>query len=525
MTRPPPALLLVAALAVTRQAAADDPPDTDGPPPPTGDTGGALTPAEPAAGAATHAVPAPPPAAADDDEGDAFSWRVAGQSYARLFQRALTPGAAGGSLEKATAAPFYQYVLLRIDDLDVPWQEDSLDVELAAWGDVEMGEIQTERRVDGDLTLALVRHRVGPARFVLGRQVVAGGAARFSRFDGLAAGVTGDFGLGLDAYGGFTVLPRWNGRPGYQLLGSVAETLVKSPEALETPARARHWLAGARAHYAYQRYLQIGASVHEEHAGTTVDGFSPGAGGIARRDFGIDLRSDPMEELGVHGQLLLDVDAVAVSEARLGVDVWPHETLLLMAGYGHAVPSLLISQQSVLSVFSTDAYDEGGLEASFRPVPFLAFTADGWIERFSDASLGARTGLAAHYRGEVATATLGYRRIVEGKGGDGFSGGSGYHGLRAAVGVTPLEDLRVTAEAHSYFYDHAVTSSTATALAAADAPQDGRALSWIGALTGRYAFLAPVALTVGGSIAQTPYAKLDAQLLVRLELDFRGGER
>ena len=61
---------------------------------------------------------------------------------------------------------------------------------------------------------------------------MVGGAARYSRFDGLAIGLA--FGAGFDAevYGGFTVLPRYDARPGYYLLGATADSLLRDPNAL-----------------------------------------------------------------------------------------------------------------------------------------------------------------------------------------------------------------------------------------------------------------------------------------------------
>ena len=217
-----------------------------------------------------------PPASAlaaepgDGEDGDRMGISIGSETYLRLFRRAPLPGPGGAVVATTFSAPLYEYASLRVADIDVPWQQDSIDVELAAWGNVAMGESGDSRRVDGDITAASVRHRFGPAHVRLGRQFFAGGAARLSRFDGAAVGVRLPFGMGADGYGGFTVLPRWNDRPGYHLLGSAADSLIRTPAAsapdaefAPEPRRADHWLAGGRLYYSNPSLGQLGASFHE----------------------------------------------------------------------------------------------------------------------------------------------------------------------------------------------------------------------------------------------------------------------
>ena len=429
-------------------------------------------------------------------EGDAIRWRVSADSYARLFQRAPVPGPAGSLLETETAAPFYQHVLLQVDDIDVPWAADSTDVELAAWGNLEMATVGDDgRRVDGDITVARVRHRIGPAYVSAGRQIYAGGAARFVRFDGLMAGAETPFGLGIDAYGGFTVLPRWNARPGYQSLGSASDTLLRDPNALPDPSRAEHWLAGGRGHYRLSRYGEIGVSFHEQQ----MDG------AVGRRNLGADLRVAPIDEITVRAHTIMDVDATRLSEAKVLIDMIPREGVDVGIGYFHAVPSLFMSRQSVLSVFSTSAYDEVGGDLAYSPWRFLTLGVEGWGQRFAEGDMGARAGARIRLRPDLVekpTLVLGYRRVVEMQ--------SGYHSLRAAVAVWPMPALLLTTESFTYLYDE---------------PIRGVTNSFVGAQSARYAFLEWLALTVSGSVARTPYAEHDVQGLARLEIDVEGGAR
>lgn len=449
--------------------------------------------------AITLAVGSPTPASALERppvEGDAIRWRVSADSYARLFQRAPVPGPAGSLLELETAAPFYQHVLLQVDDIDVPWAADSTDIEIAAWGNLEMATVDDSgRRVDGDITVARVRHRFGPGYVSAGRQIYAGGAARFVRFDGLQAGAETRFGLGIDAYGGFTVLPRWNARPGYHALGSASDTLLRDPNALPDPSRSEHWLAGARGHYRFEHYGEIGVSFHEQQ----MDG------AVGRRNLGGDLRIAPIDEVTLRAHTIMDVDATQLSEAKILIDMIPRKGVDVGIGYFHAVPALFLSRQSVLSVFSTSAYDEVGGDVAYSPWRFLTVGVEGWGQRFAEGDMGARAGARLRLRPDLKekpTLVLGYRRVVETL--------SGYHSLRAAVAVWPVPALLLTTETFTYLYDE---------------PIRGVTNSFVGAQSARYAFVEWLALTLSGSVARTPYAEHDVQGLARLEIDVEGGAR
>jgi hypothetical protein len=429
-------------------------------------------------------------------EGDAIRWQISADSYFRLFQRAPVPGPRGSVLAVETAVPFYQHALLAVEDIDVPWAADSTDVELAAWGNVELADAQDSgRRADGDITVARVRHRVGPGYIAAGRQIYAGGAARFVRLDGIVAGASTPFGLGVDAYGGFTVLPRWNARPGYHALGSASDTLVRDPTALPDPSRSEHWLAGGRAHYRYRQHGEIGLSFHEQQED----------GAVGRRSVGSDLRLSPLDELTLRAQTIVDVDASALSEAKVMLDLAPRDRVDIGLGYFHAVPALFLSRQSVLSVFSTAAYDEIGADLAVRPWSALTLGAEGWGQRFEGGDFGARAGARMRLTPKLRqrpTLTLGYRRVAEYD--------NGYHSLRAAVAVWPAPPLLLATETFTYLYDEAIAGVTS---------------SFSGAQSARYQFDHGIALTLSASVARTPYAEHDVQGLARVELVSAGGGR
>jgi hypothetical protein len=464
---------------------------------------GATAVCRPAAAQPALAPPPEPPAPEEQAEADLFDVRLSAETTFQLFRRAALPGPGGALVSTLLSAPIHQSVALRVDDVDVPWQADSVDVELSAWGSVNPGEPGDERRVDGDVTLALVRHRLGPVRLTLGRQLEVGGAARMCRFDGLAVGVESPFGLGAEAYGGFAVLPLWNARPGYQLLGSAADGLLRTPAAIEQPNRAGAWLAGGRVHYVYPGLLEAGASFHEQRANGELD----------RRNLGIDAHLEPVEWLDASGQVVLDVDSWQPSDARGALDLRPVEGLRVSAEYLHTVPALFLSRQSVLSVFSTDPFHEMGGSASFEPVGWLELQAGGYAELFAaDWSTGMRlqgSARFAPFESELLVLRAGYGRVSEPE--------NGYHSLRLSAGVRPIAPLLLAAESYLYVYDSPVRHTYGAV------PLDSK-LSWLGAASGEWSFVEWGAALLGGSLGITPYAKLDAQALARLRLDFDLGE-
>jgi hypothetical protein len=436
------------------------------------------------------------PTASELPETDVLRYRAEVDTVSRLFRRETYPGPEGALVAGGVAVPLYHYAMLRVDDIDAPWQRDAVDLELAGWGNLEVGEHQAgEGRVDGDLHVALVRHRFRYGYVTFGRQVRAGGAARFARFDGVSAGARTVHGMGLDTYGGFTVLPRWSARPGYQLLGSAADTLHRSPEVLEDPARDEHWLVGGRAYVERQGWVTAGVSVHEQRED----------GGLGRRNTGFDLRLTPLDALALTTQAILDMDAVEFSDVRASLDTYPMRGVTFSGTYQHIVPALMLSRQSVLSVFSTAAFDEWGVEADTRIARWMSLAAEGFVERFEDGALGGRGGGTVTLRGgggQPAAVRLGYRRVQESL--------NGYHALRASVSLQAAEPLLLSGDGYLYMYDE---------------PIENLSSSVVGVLSAGYRFDRRVDVTLSSSLARSPYATIDAQGLARISLALEGGGR
>ncbi|MBI4704299.1 MAG: hypothetical protein HY744_24605 [Deltaproteobacteria bacterium] len=443
---------------------------------------GALAAAVLLAAAAAAAEPAEAPA-------DRWSVRVLSQTYLRLFERALLPGPGGALVSTELSAPLCEHASLQVADIDLPWEQDSLDVELSVWGDVDPAEAGAGQRVDGDVAVASVRHRLGPAFFRLGRQVQAGGAARLARFDGLAAGARLSWGLGAQAYAGLVVLPRWSERPGYHLLGSAADSLLRSPDALPEPERAGSWLAGGQVRYDHRWLGSLGASFHEERA----------SGELGRRNLGFDLRLTPHESTAVSAGTVVDADAWGLADARALVELRPWDELDLAAEYLRATPALLLSRQSVLSTFSVDAFHELGGLASWRPVRELELGGAGYAQVFATSALGARLVGRARLEPErwlplVARGEYGFVTEPE----------NGYHALRVALAYRIALPVTATAESYLYFYERPIRDVSR---------------SWVGAANVEWAMARGWSVLGGGSVARTPYAAIDAQAIARLRLE------
>jgi hypothetical protein len=429
------------------------------------------------------------PAAARPGEGsrDRFVLNVRSETYVQLFQRALLPGPNGAIVSTETAVPINEYVFADARDIDSPWHEDSIDFELAAWGQLWPTESSVEPTVDGDVQVANLRYHAGPAWVRLGRQQVAGGAARFARFDGGMIGLSLPIGLFAEGYGGFSVLPRWNAQPGYHHLGALEGEVTS--ETSETLDRSGYWLAGGRIGYAVPR-LNGSVSFHESHE----------TSGVEQRNLGFDLGARPADQVSFGGNALLELDSQSFSNLRLWVDSTPLALLDLGAEFLHTEPALLLSRQSVLSVFASEGYDEIGGTFTLRTLPFLRFEGNGYLQFYEGTGPGARGELAARLSTGRVYATLvriAYARVIAPE--------NGYQSLRASFSRKLSRRIGSTLEAYGYFYDEAIAGYTTSSV-------------YAGTLS--YRVSDPFELLWGGSVAQSPYAALDAQTMLRASYDF-----
>jgi hypothetical protein len=410
---------------------------------------------------------------------------VASSSYLRLFQRALLPGPGGAQVRTSTWLPLYEYAQLEVTDLDSPWAKDAIDVDLSVWGSRAIAAPEGDRVFDGDVTAANVTHRWKVAWVRLGRQSVASSTVGLSRFDGVAAGLQ-SAGWRLAGYGGLSVLPRWSQLPGYQQLGTAADTLVRDRDALGDAHRAEHWMLGARLEYERPARMRAGVGIHEERQ----------FGQLGRRDLRADLLLMPFEIIDVNLDGTLDLAGQRLVQASSAIDVRPVRDLTVSAEYRRMNPAAMLPSYSVLSVFQTDGFDEFGGRAEYRVVPEVDLWSGAFAQHFGGGDLGLRAEVGSDadlmgHRRLVLVAT--YARVRETD--------NGYHSMHAGLTFRVVAPLRVTAEHYSYFYDVAIAHISTSTVEAA---------------TVEWQPVAPLRVLVGASVARTPYAALDAQSLIRV---------
>ncbi len=420
---------------------------------------------------------------------DHFVLTARSDTYVEFFRRALLPGPGGTLVETRTIVPVQESFVLRAGELDTPWNRDSVDVELGGWSNVQLRERPDDRGIDGDIQVANVGYRQGPMRLRLGRQHAAGSAARYVRFDGVSLGATlGTTGIEVGGYGGFTVLPRWDAKPGYYHLGSAADSLLREPDALPEPERSGYRLAGGRIGWASTQG-QAGISVHEQHEPE----------GLSRRTLGLDGRVLALPNTAIGASGLVELDAAAIQDARIWVDASPATPLDISLELLHTEPALFLSRQSILSAFSTDAYEEGGGLVVLRLAERFAVEGGGYVELYDRNDRGARgqvgVRLLPGQRG-AATGRAGYERVV--------APDNGYHAARVAFATPLIASLSATLEVFGYYYDASIRSQRTSAVCAGTLsyhPNEVLSLLW------------------GTSWARSPYAALDAQTLLRASID------
>lgn len=421
---------------------------------------------------------------------DTFAFQGSSETYLQLFQSALTPGPTGALVSTTTSAPATQYLSARAVAVDSPWHPDALTVEANTWGSLVIGDAYGEQHLDADITSLNVTYRAYGAFVKAGRQTFAGGAARFARFDGSTIGYQSDVGVGVEVYGGWTVLPRWDAQPGYHHLGSAADSLLKNPELSNNVDRSGYWLAGARLHYAYKDWGHAGLSFHEQQE----------ASALGRRNAGADFSVSPLEELQLAGTAVWDVDAKNVADGRLWLTYSPVPHLSFNVEGLYSSPALFLSKQSVLSVFGGEQFQEVGGSVHHEPFSWLDFDLDGFVQIDDVNRPGSRAGVALRLRPSADAKLL---LIFNGRRVKSHS--NGYWLLRHAWRYRVAVPWTLTTDLYGYFYDEAIAGYNTSLVANTN-------VEW--------QFSAPGRVLAGTSVSSTPYAAADVQALVRAVFDW-----
>ncbi len=439
--------------------------------------------------------PAEPGRGAAPDE-----YQLAGRlrTTVRGLRRALLPGPGGAIVESRLEAPFHQALGVSAWGVDTPIERDGVDLHVAAYGQVWAGAPLDYQDATWDLASAYVIQRLGRAALTLGRQVVAGGAARYSRFDGALFQGTTDFGATFLVYSGLTVLPRSDQWYGYHHLGDAYEQWAGSDARPLTVARGDQWQAGFRLGWTDPDLGGATLSFHQQDE----------LGSLTRRDLGVNVHLDRFEAVDVLLDAIYSLEQYRWSDARLSLGVTPIRKgpsplgLRLRGDLLHTVPAALLSQASVFSVFSHGEVSEAGGGAEVELPLGMNVDASGHAQLYSEGNPGVRARLGYELRDARRTflVRLAVSRVSVER--------NGYWQLRAATSLVVRERVTLSADLYHYRYDERIS---------------GRRSSSFGGMYAEYRPISPLALLLGGSVAVSPYAALDAQVLGKVAYQWEGG--
>lgn len=417
----------------------------------------------------------------------------------QMFKRALLPGPNGSIVEDQFLAPIHQSLSAHALGVDSPLGQDSLEIQVAAFGQVVPGADDATRPATWDVASAFIRQKWQRASLSLGRQVVAGGAARYARFDGGSLALSSRFGLQLQVYGGLTAMPRWNQRYGYHQLGQSYEDWSTDPNARLHVDRNDYWLAGVRAGWERQDVGSLHVSVHHQQE----------QAGPAQANMGFSGTLTKIQHLELSADALFSTEASRFSDLRFAAIVQAMQSdaagLFVRAEVLHTVPSLLLSQASVLSVFGFEEITEaGGMVSAELPLR-IKIDASAYGQMYQEGSPGMRAEVSAHYQLDdkdsfFARAELGRLDTSD----------NGYWMFRASLGCRLPKDLKLLGDAYFYRYDDSISGYRSSSFYAAhlayqpDAPWNAR---------------------IGGSLTTSPYADYDLQALARVEYQFERSRR
>jgi len=361
-----------------------------------------------------------------------------------------------------TATPFLERVGFSTQGTDAAWFKD-VRFNVLAWGLADPSVPSGERVFQGDVDLAYVQATMFSRRLSLrlGRQLVIGGAVRATSIDGLNTELMIWRGIGLSAYGGVPVVPRF---------------AVARGDAI----------VGGRAFWRQSINTEMGVSFIEllDHGLT------------ARQDLGVDARWAPSPVWAFNGSAIWSLVESRLAEGELTARWEPRLNIQVFAGYRHTAPDLFISRASIFSVFAEERRDEAGGGVSWKPERWVALYADAHV-LWVDAGSGVDATGRATFTAGVSTIGGELRRFSEPT--------NGYTQARAWV-VRPLSrTLSVTGDLSGFLFDHSINAVSGS-------------LNATGSAT--YAFAPGWRAALSGIFGDTPFFTHSFQIIARLSYDF-----
>lgn len=270
-----------------------------------------------------------------------------------------------------TVAPIYELLTLTARDVRNP-VADRLELVVSAWGGANLGTnpwwngYLNTGTFSGDLSLAFVKGEFARGAVVarLGRMMVAGGTSRMLQLDGASLLWRAPAGVSLSAFGGSPVSARFDARGGPQDANPVSGDVA----------------AGGRLAWSHP-VAEVGVS--------TLLAWDTGS--VSREELGGDLRLSPLRWLDVLASGSYALDREQLAEASASAIVRAASVLSVSLDYRYTVPSLFLSSQSILWVFSDATRDDLGVNV--RWTPSRAWTLDA-----GGAALMSESGFRAQGR-------------------------------------------------------------------------------------------------------------------------------
>lgn len=251
-----------------------------------------------------------------------------------------------------------------------------VDAEAMVWAGFTAADT-TSPEPDGEAVLVSVRLRDRPLiekgvarsslwEVRLGRQIFSAGAIRPLYFDGAVAAAHAPSGTGLEVFGGV-------------------------PVALGFDGRSYDWLLGQRFSQSLGEYGRVGLSYYQQRD----------EGRVAFSELGVDAALTPFDMLALSGSAAVDLDRVALAQARVSATLHGHVNRLELFGLRRS-PDHLLPATSLFAALGAYDADALGMTGFWRPAPRLDLSATATVERVSDkpaATQSLRADLRLDERG------------------------------------------------------------------------------------------------------------------------------
>jgi hypothetical protein len=394
----------------------------------------------------------------------------------------------GTSPDLVTVAPLFEVLTITARDISNPISDD-LRIVLSTWGSVDLADdarwdAGRSGKVTGDITTGYVQAKFFERHLTIraGRSMVPTGVARMIQIDGGHAAVVvpvSRIQLSASGYAGAPTSQRFQTRDGTQSWNPVGGTLAYGGRfAVGLPIAG---MAG--------RGLELGAS-----ANFVTDGDL-----TVREEAGGDFRLQPFRSsnLTLSGFGTYSLAEERLAEVSGALSVSATRKLQLTADARHVEPSLLLSRNSILSVFSDSVWTEFGGGATY------------------DIGRGLHVGADAHVRAEPGAT------------GDGSELGSD---VRARLNwergrtIAGLELFNLDAFANGYFGSRVfarrefgkafLTGDLLGTFFREDVNGYGQSVT--GTVSAGYALPLGFTAVVAGSAGMTPYLEQTYDLMLKL---------